>query len=79
MWMLILNKMILNKMYLCEEKGSLLKQTWHTKAAQSSDEEAVVGLWPVTAHHLHCYPCCTDSTERQSEKEWEREDISVEE
>lgn len=55
--------------YLCQDEWSLLQQTWHAKAAQPGDEEGVVGLRPVTAHHLHRYPCCTNPTETETESE----------
>lgn len=49
------------QVYLCQDERPLREQVRHAEAAQAGDEEGVVGLGPVAAHHLHRYPCRADS------------------
>lgn len=49
--------------YLCQDKGPLFQEAGHLEAAQPGDEEGVVGLGPVTAHHLHRDPRGSDSNQ----------------
>lgn len=60
------------KVYLGKDERLLLRHTDHSEAAQASDEEGVVGLRPVAAHHLHRYSRSADPTrQRQRElREW---------
>lgn len=59
-----------DKFYLGKDKRSLLQHIGNLKAAQSSNQEGVVGLWPVAAHHLHCDSSSADPTEK---RQWESE------
>lgn len=63
------------ELYLGKDKRPLLQHTDDLKAAQSSDQEGVVGLRPVAAHHLHRYSCSANPTQRKQWVWWREGDL----